>query len=93
VILGADDFVAIFDFEREVKAWFEKLFDVSVGKHQHDQLRSICSVIKSAEVQKCLLGWITDFRELKQGQIIVLFLIARRLGEVSIQLSANRQFP
>jgi len=72
VICGADDFVAIANFGRKKKTWFEKFLDLSAGIPSHDRFNAIFAVIKPAEFEKCLLSWITDLQELTGGQVIAI---------------------
>ncbi len=53
-ICGADDFVAIANFGRKKKAWFEKFLDLSVGIPSHDRFNAIFAIVKPAEFEKCL---------------------------------------
>jgi hypothetical protein len=72
VICGADDFVAIANFGRNKKAWFEKFLDLRAGIPSHDRFNAIFAVIKPAEFEKCLLSWITDLQEISHGQVIAI---------------------
>ena len=72
VICGADDFVAIANFGRNKKVWFETFLDLSVGIPSHDRFNAIFAVIKPAEFEKCLLRWITDLQEITHGQVIAI---------------------
>jgi hypothetical protein len=72
VISGADDFVAIANYGRNKKTWFEKFLDLSAGIPSHDRFNAIFSVIKPAEFEKCLLSWITDLHAITDGQVIAI---------------------
>jgi hypothetical protein len=72
VICGADDFVAIANFGKKRKTWFEKFLDLSSGIPSHDRFNAIFAVIKPAELEKCLLSWIIDLQEINKGQVIAI---------------------
>ncbi len=72
VICGADDFVAIANFGRNKKAYFEKFLDLNAGIPSHDRFNAIFAVIRPAEFEKCLLSWITDLQEIIWGQVIAI---------------------
>jgi hypothetical protein len=72
LICCADDFVAITNFGRNKKTWFEKFLYLNAGIPSHDRFNGILSVIKPEEFKKCLLSWITDLHAVTDGQIIAI---------------------
>jgi hypothetical protein len=63
VICGADDFVAIAEFGRKKRHWFERFLDLNDGIPSHDRFNAILAAIKPAEFEKCLLSWIVALHE------------------------------
>jgi predicted transposase YbfD/YdcC len=72
VICGADDFVAIAQFGRKRRAWFERFLDLEKGIPSHDRFNAILAAIKPAEFEKCLLSWITSLHEITDGQVVAI---------------------
>jgi hypothetical protein len=70
VIAGADDFVAIAKWGRTKQDWLAKFLDLSAGIPSHDCFNNVFALLKPAEFEKRLLGWITALHEITAGQII-----------------------
>jgi len=72
VICGADDFVAIAEFGRKKRHWFERFLDLKDGIPSHDRFNAILAAIKPAEFEKCLLSWIVALHEVTDGQVVAI---------------------
>jgi predicted transposase YbfD/YdcC len=72
VICGADDFVAIAEFGRKKRHWFERFLDLNDGIPSHDRFNAILAAIKPAEFEKCLLSWIVALHEVTDGQVVAI---------------------
>ncbi|HUV66487.1 MAG TPA: ISAs1 family transposase [Sedimentisphaerales bacterium] len=72
VICGADDFVAIAKFGNTKRKWLSRFLDLKEGIPSHDRFNAICTAIKPAEFEKCLLNWITSLHEITDGQVIAI---------------------
>lgn len=70
VVAGADDFVAIARWGCKKRDWLSKFLDMSSGVPSHDRFNAVFALLKPAEFEKCLLGWITALHDVTQGQII-----------------------
>jgi predicted transposase YbfD/YdcC len=72
VICGADDFVAIAEFGRKKRHWFERFLDLKDGIPSHDRFNAILAAIKPAEFEKCLLSWTMALHEVTDGQVVAI---------------------
>jgi len=72
VICGADDFVAIAEFGRKKRHWFERFLNLKDGIPSHDRFNAILAAIKPAEFEKCLLSWIMAVHEVTDGQVVAI---------------------
>jgi predicted transposase YbfD/YdcC len=72
VISGADDFVAMTRWAEVKRDWLAKFLDLSAGIPSHDRFNAIFKAIKPAELEKCLLSWITALHEFTGGQVVAI---------------------
>lgn len=72
VLGGADDFVVIADWAEDKKKWLSKFLDMRSGVPSHDRFNAILAGLKPAEIEKCLLSWITALHEVTDGQVIAI---------------------
>ncbi len=72
VICGADDFVSIAEFGSKKRKWLGQFLDLSAGIPSHDRFNAIFAALKPAELEKCLLSWITALHEVSDGQIVAI---------------------
>jgi predicted transposase YbfD/YdcC len=72
VICGADDFVAIAAWARQRRAWLAEILDLSAGVPSHDRFHAVFKALDPAELEKCLLGWITALQEFTAGQVVAI---------------------
>ncbi len=63
VICDADDFVGIVKFAKAKRSWLRKLVDLRNGIPSHDRFNAIFAAIKPAELERCLLSWITALHD------------------------------
>jgi predicted transposase YbfD/YdcC len=72
VIAGADDFVSIAEWGRQKRDWLSKILDLSSGIPSHDRFNAVFAALKPAELEKCLVSWITALHELTAGQVVAI---------------------
>ena len=72
VICGADDFVAIAEFGRTKRKWFEQFLDLKDGIPSHDRFNAVLAAIRPAEFEQCLLSWVTALHEITDGQVVAI---------------------
>lgn len=72
VIGGADDFVAIAEFGRTRRVWFETFLDLTNGIPSHDRFNHVLAALRPGEFEQCLLSWITALHEITNGQIVAI---------------------
>ena len=67
VICGADDFVAIAQFGRTKRKWFESFLDLTHGIPSHDRFNCILAALRPDEFERCLLSWITALQDITRA--------------------------
>jgi predicted transposase YbfD/YdcC len=72
VIAGADDFVSIAEYGRKKRTWLSQFLDLSAGIPSHDRFHAILGALRPAELERCLLSWITALHELTDGQVVAI---------------------
>ena len=72
VIAGADDFVSIAEWGVQKLDWLSKFLDLSNGIPSHDRFNAVFAALKPAELEKCLVSWITALHELTEGQVVAI---------------------
>jgi predicted transposase YbfD/YdcC len=72
LICGADDFVSIAEFGRVKRKWLAKFLDLTNGIPSHDRFNQVLAAMRPADVEKCLLSWISALHEISEGQIVAI---------------------
>lgn len=69
-ICGADDWVAVEDFGRAKRSWFEKFLELPHGIPSHDTFGDVFSVLDPEQFRRCFIQWVQAVNEITGGQVV-----------------------
>lgn len=72
VICGANDWVAIEEFGKAKKSWFDELLGLENGIPSHDTFGNVFAAIDTQKFSECFSRWVADLTELSGENIIAI---------------------
>lgn len=71
-ICGANDWVAIEEFGKAKKSWFDELLGLENGIPSHDTFGNVFAAINTQKFSECFSRWVADLTELSGENIIAI---------------------
>jgi predicted transposase YbfD/YdcC len=71
-ICGANDWVAIEEFGKAKKSWFDELLGLENGIPSHDTFGNVFAAINTQKFSECFSCWVADLTELSGENIIAI---------------------
>lgn len=78
VICGADNFVAIAEFGKSKKSWFESFLDMPNGVPSHDTFTDVMNRLNPQAFTQCFTQWVTELASMKDDVIAFDGKVMRR---------------
>ncbi len=69
-ICGADDWVAVEEFGRAKRSWFEKFLELPHGIPSHDTFGDVFGLLDPEQFRRCFIQWVQAVNEITGGQVI-----------------------
>jgi predicted transposase YbfD/YdcC len=69
-ICGADDWVAVEEFGRAKRSWFEKFLELPHGIPSHDTFGDVFGLLDPDQFRRCFIQWVQAVNEITGGQVI-----------------------
>ena len=67
---GADDWVAVEEFGRAKRSWFEKFLELPHGIPSHDTFGDVFGLLDPEQFRRCFIQWVQAVNEITGGQVI-----------------------
>jgi hypothetical protein len=72
ILCGADGWVAIAQFGRSKRTWFEGFLKLPHGIPSHDTFGRVFGLLEPAAFEACFRAWVASIRALLPGEIIAI---------------------
>lgn len=70
IISGADEWVAMEEYGKAKRAWFDTFLDLPSGIPSHDTFGRVFAALDPDQFQRCFLAWIQSAVTLTDGEVI-----------------------
>ena len=72
ILCGADGWVAIAEFGRAKRAWFNRFLKLPHGIPSHDTFGRVFGLLEPAAFEACFRAWVDSIRALLPGEVIAI---------------------
>ena len=72
ILCGADGWVAIAEFGRAKRAWFNRFLTLPHGIPSHDTFGRVFGLLEPAAFEACFRAWVDSIRALLPGEVVAI---------------------
>lgn len=70
VICGADDWYEVEEYGRDKAEWLNTILELPNGIPSHDTFNRVFSILDTAALHECFIGWVRSVAALSEGQVV-----------------------